>query len=142
MKGNTVSIKGTVVKDAETRSTATGRIVAQFPIVWNTSRPTEGGSYEEVPHYFDCKVWLTERQASYLTDKLTKGAFIAITDGHIVQEKWKTPSGENRSKVVIQIDDPIGGLLAVPREPSSPYTAGDGYEDDSSYSVYDEDIPF
>ena len=62
MKGNSVSVKGNVTRDAEVRSTQGGRLVASWGIAWNSSRKTADG-WEDVPHYFDVECWMSDKQA-------------------------------------------------------------------------------
>ena len=134
MQGNNVAIKGSLTKDAEIRVTQSGRCLAIFSIAWNTRRKDESGEWVNDSHYFDCKAWLTERQADVVAPQLTKGAQIAITAAHLGQDKWTDSNGNNRSRTVIWVDDPIGGMLVVPREtrPTQP----------AQTSILDEDIPF
>lgn len=110
MKGNTVSIKGNITRDAEIRSTQNGNSVVSWGIAWNTSRKTENGGYEDVVHFFDCQCWATDRQLAYIQPLLVKGATIAITEAHLVYNAWTADDGSKRSKVLIQVDDPIAGI--------------------------------
>lgn len=140
MKGNTISIKGNITRDAEVKQTQGGRYVAQWGIAWNSSRKNQSGEWEDVPNFFDVTCWLSDGQMRLLEGQLVKGASCAIIDGHIVQERWQTQNGENRSKVAIVVDDPVGGLLVASKgakqttaAPASNYSQG---------GIYDEDIPF
>lgn len=137
MKGNTVSIKGNVTRDAEIRSTSGGSTVITWGIAWNRSRKNQNtGEYEEVPNYFDCQCWVTDKQRSVIEGQIVKGARCAIIDGHLEYQSWEK-DGQKRSKVVIQVDDPIGGMLVQSGHPSAapqPSAPDDGYED--------SDIPF
>jgi len=128
MKGNTVSIKGNVTRDCEVRSTSNGNTVVTWGIAWNKSRKTQDG-FEDVPHYFDCQCWVTERQLSMIKDSLVKGARCAIIDGHLEYQSWES-QGQKRSKVVIVVDDPISGMLLQ---------AGNAPRQEA---YADEDIPF
>lgn len=137
MRGNTLSIRGNITRDAEVRQAPSGRNVAEWGICWNSTRKTQDG-YEDVPHFFDVKCWLTDGQLRSVQGSLVKGATCSIVDGHIVQERWQDKDGGNRSKVCLMVDDPINGLHVSQRQgqrqasqPAEP-----------SQRLYDEDIPF
>ena len=140
MKGNTISIKGNIIRDAEIQQTNGGRYAAKWGIAWNSARMNQNGDWEDVPHFFDVKCWLTEGQLRQVEGQLVKGAACAIIDGHIVQEKWQTQGGENRSKVTVMVDDPIGGLLLAAKAGGARGAAP--AKPEPSSSLYDEDIPF
>lgn len=149
MKGNTISIKGNITRDAEFRSTSNGSVLATWGIAWNASRKNQQtGAWEDVPHFFDVKCWLTQGQLKVVERSLVKGASCAIVDGHIAYESWKDQDEKTRSKVVVMVDDPVSGLTLVPpkgagtfQEPScerQEATAAVG----APHGLYDEDIPF
>lgn len=164
MRGNSVSIKGNLTCDGEIRTTSSGNHIAQWRIAYNKQRKNNRGDYESVPCYFDCKCWLTDRQLAYIEPLLEKGAQCAIIDGHLDYESWENNSGQKRSKVVIMVDDPIGGMMIKPNgnnassvptapnyAPPAPPASAPAVPEDASYaspydempmSVYDEDIPF
>lgn len=163
MRGNSVSIKGNLTRDGEIRTTSSGHHIAQWSIAYNKQRKNQRGDYENVPCYFDCKCWLTDRQLAYIEPLLEKGAQCAIIDGHLDYETWER-DGQKRSKVVIMVDDPIGGMMIKPNgnstssvpaapdyAPPAPAASAPPAPEDASYvppyeevptSVYDEDIPF
>lgn len=168
MKGNTVSITGNATRDAQYRQTQTGRTVAEFGIAWSASRKTPQGGFEDVPNYFDCKMWLSEGQAGALPP-IVKGMKVAVVDGHLAYESWEAQDGSKRSKVVVMIDNPIQGLvIGAPRQqrqtqpqqarPQAPqgyqqqpmqpqaYASQQYQQPTPAYqpqaSIYDEDIPF
>ena len=88
--------------------------------------------------------FITFKQAKAEGGQIKKGAKCAIVDGHIEQQRW-TKDGQNRSKVVIIVDDPIGGLVLSGGE-SQQKQAGEPHNgaDDNVYDdVYGSDpIPF
>lgn len=113
MKGNTVSIKGNITRDAEFAATQSGTNVASFGICWNRSRKNAQGGYDDVPNFFDVVIFLTDRQLGYIKSQLVKGASCAIIDGHLSYSSWEK-DGQKRSKVDIIVDDPVQGLLVAP----------------------------
>lgn len=134
MKGNEVSLRGNIVKDCDVRSTGGERNAVSWSIAWNGRKKDEYGEWKDEPHYFDCKCWCTDAQLRIVEPLLQKGNACAIVGGHLVQERWEK-DGQSRSRVVVQVDDPISGMLVSPKQQPSGRTYG-------SSSVYDEDIPF
>ena len=112
MRGNAVSIKGNVTRDAEARRTQSGNTSVSFGLAWSQSRKAQDGSgYEDVPHYFDVECWMTDGQLNAVLPQIVKGAGCAIVDGHVEYQHWLDGQGNKRSKVVLRVDDPISGLL-------------------------------
>lgn len=137
MKGNMVALTGNVTRDAEVRRTDSGHIVVSWGICWNSSRKNQGGGYDDIPNFFDCQSWVTEGQLNVIEGQLVKGARCSITEAHLVYQSWEK-DGQKRSKTLIQVDDPIGGMtIRAPKggAPEQPQI-------DASSSVYDDDIPF
>ncbi len=123
MRGNTVSIKGNITRDAELRQTQSGNIIASWGLAWKQPRKNKQGGYDDVPHYFDVKCWLTDRQAEFVTPLLVKGAPCAVVGGHLVFEQWEV-EGQKRSKVSVMCDDPVNGLIVgQPRKQQAPQPA-------------------
>lgn len=166
MRGNSVSIKGNVTRDAEVRTTKSGNTIVEWGVAWNQRRKTQGGDWEDVPHYFDVKCWMTDRQQQALVPQIVKGASCAIVDAHLVYESWEK-DGQKRSRVSVMVDDPFDGMLLRPpaasqAQPPAPQYAPmqqqapayappqQGYGQQQmpvtapavGASMYDEDIPF
>lgn len=114
MRGNSVSIKGNATRDAEVRTTQSGTQVVRFGLAWNHSKRNQDGTYTDVPNYFDCTAFCTDRQAQYVVPLLAKGARVAVVDGHLSYESWTDQQGNVRSKVGVIVDDPVNGLLVLP----------------------------
>ena len=131
MKGNTVSIKGNITRDAEIRKSPSGGNVVKFGIAWNQSKSDGNGGYVDIGHFFDVTMFPTDRQLAMLEEHLVTGARCAIVDGHLDFHEWEK-DGQKRSKVQIIVDDPIGGFMVD----------GSGKRQEAGTSVYDEDIPF
>ncbi len=118
MRGNSVSIKGNATRNAEVRATQSGTQVVSFGIAWNRSRRNADGTYTDVPNYFDCTAFCTDRQAQFVVPSLVKGASVAVIDGHLQYETWTDQQDNKRSKVSIVVDDPINGLMVTPPQPA------------------------
>ena len=149
MKGNTVSIKGNITRDAELRSTSNGSVLATWCIAWNASRKNQRtGAWEDVPHFFDVKCWLTQGQLKVVERSLVKGASCSIVDGHIAYESWKDQDEKTRSKVVVMVDDPVSGMTLVPPKGQGAFHEPPCVRQEAADAVvapqglYDEDIPF
>lgn len=139
MRGNCINIKGNITRDAEIRHTNSGRIVASWGIAWNSSRKNANGDFEDVAHFFDVQCWMSGKQAQLVQGDLVKGARCAIVDGHLEQQRWEK-DGQNHSRVVVCVDDPINGLLVFP--PNGKHAGAESYEPiQDGYEPY-SDIPF
>jgi single-strand DNA-binding protein len=94
---NSVSIIGRLTRDAELKFTAGGGAVCNFSIAVNRRRKN-GDQWEDEANFFD--IVLFGKQGESLHQYLKKGKQIAI-GGELKQDRWQTPEGQNRSKVVI-----------------------------------------
>ena len=155
MRGNEVAVVGNVTRDAEVRRVGDSNAV-KWGIAWNKPRKNQQtGQWEDVPHYFDCECWASDAQLRAIEGRIAKGAKCAVT-GYLEQQRWTDDNGNNRSKTVIRVDDPINGLvLAPPRGQGQQTQEQPQYQQATVYeqpqqggyevppaSVYDQDIPF
>lgn len=139
-RGNTFSIIGNITRDAEVRVTPSGNSILQFGIAWNERRKNQQtGDYEDSPHFFDVKMWLTDAQLSVIEHQIVTGAKVAIVDGHLTQERWEH-EGKKHSKVVLMVDDPFSGLLVGKKNDAKQSRPNVAKQQAEAYS--DEDIPF
>lgn len=90
---NRVCLMGRLVKDAEMRFTTEGKSVSNFTISVN-------GFNQEDVSFFDIVLWNSESRQQYLT----KGTFLSI-DGYLKQEFRKNSEGQNRSRVVVIVQN-------------------------------------
>lgn len=108
---NQVVLVGRLTRDAELRYTNSGTAVASLSIACNEAVKQNDGSWQEQGHFFDCTLW--GKQAESVNQYLTKGRQIAIT-GRLKQDTWTDQqSGQNRSKVVVNVQSLE--LLATPQ---------------------------
>ena len=115
MSINRVIISGNLTRNAELRRTQSGKPVLNMGVAVNDRRKNpQTGEYEDVGNFFDVECWMTDAQLNVVVPNIVKGARCAIVDGHIEQQRWQDQNGNNRSKVVIRVDDPIAGLLIAP----------------------------
>lgn len=91
---------GRVVRDAEVRTTASGKEVVTFSLAVNRPRKTADG-WEDETSFLDCEKWCDD--GSYFERKLRKGARICI-ESRAKQERFQSKTGENRTKVKFTVD--------------------------------------
>jgi single-strand DNA-binding protein len=94
---NTVIIEGRLTKEPELKYTSSGASVCNLSIA-NNERWSQDGEKKEATHYLDLSVWgkVGENCNTYLV----KGQKIRVT-GTLRQQRWETPEGEKRSKLVV-----------------------------------------
>ena len=104
---NCTFLSGYVTRDAETRFVGAGTALATFSIGVTRSWQDKDGKWQKETSFVDVKAWaaLAERTAPHLT----KGAEVAVS-GRLEQERWTSPDGAPRSKLVVVADriDVIG----------------------------------
>lgn len=98
---NVITIIGRLAREAELKYTNSGTPVCNFSIASNTSQKGQDGQYSDVGHFFDCVLW--GKVGDALIQYLTKGQQVGI-QGRLEQQKWQDQAtGQNRSKVVINV---------------------------------------
>lgn len=90
---NRVTLMGNLTRDPELKYTPNGTAVAKFGLAMN--RQLQSG--EEVT-FVDVTVW--DKQAESCQQYLSKGRLVLL-EGRLRQEKWSTPEGDNRSKLIV-----------------------------------------
>ena len=96
---NTITLIGRMTKDAELKTTQSGKSVASFSIaVGKTFR--QAGEKKEQTSFFNCTAWGTIGEA--IAQYCKKGHRIGIT-GELQQRTWEDQSGERRSAVEIVV---------------------------------------
>ena len=99
---NSVSLSGNLVRDAELRATSGGSFILTFDVAVNERRKQEDGSWGDETSYIRCKMFGKRAQATQ--PHLTKGCKVSV-QGKIRQERWQTKEGQNRSEVVVLVDE-------------------------------------
>ncbi len=97
---NVVVVEGGVVREPEIRYTSSGLAYARFAIAHNAFSRHEPDKQET--SYFEVTAWgkIAEVCAAYLK----KGRKI-IVSGKLRQARWEDPTGQKRSRVVINAQD-------------------------------------
>lgn len=117
MKGNSVSIKGNLTRNAEIRGISGDRSCVAFGLAWNNNRLQADNTLLDQPHYFEVSCWMSAAQQNYFMPLLTKGTTCSIVDGYLSYGTWITKDGEKRSRVEIAVTDPVSSMtLLAPRK--------------------------
>lgn len=99
---NRLVVIGRLTADAKLEYTPGGMAIASFSIAVNRNTK-KGDQWVDEANFFDVKAF--GKQAENLKPYLTKGKQIGI-DGYIKQDRWQDKeTGQNRSKVVVMVND-------------------------------------
>ncbi|MFD3512558.1 single-stranded DNA-binding protein [Streptomyces sp. NPDC058657] len=104
-----ITIVGNLTADPELKFTEGGAALAKFTVA-STPRSfnKESGQWQDgTSTFFRCAAWRT--LAEHVAESLAKGTRVVVT-GRIRQHDWKTPEGENRSMLAVEVDE-IGASL-------------------------------
>jgi single-strand DNA-binding protein len=99
-----LTVIGNLVDDPELRFTPAGVPVARFTVA-STPRTfdREANAWQDgEPTFLDCSAW--RQLAENLTESLAKGARVVVA-GRLRTDRWETPEGEKRSRMVMDVDD-------------------------------------
>ncbi|WP_266655577.1 single-stranded DNA-binding protein [Streptomyces sp. NBC_01549] len=95
---------GNLVDDPELRFTPAGVPVARFTVA-STPRTFDRDTNtwrDGEPTFLDCSAW--RQLAENLAGSLSKGARV-VAAGRLRTDRWETPEGEKRSRMVLDVDD-------------------------------------
>ncbi|MET9915275.1 single-stranded DNA-binding protein [Streptomyces sp. NPDC006476] len=99
-----LTVIGNLVDDPELRFTAAGVPVARFTVA-STPRTfdRETNAWRDgEPTFMDCSAW--RQLAENLAGSVSKGARVVVA-GRLRTDRWETPEGEKRSRMVLDVDD-------------------------------------
>ncbi|SED17511.1 single-strand DNA-binding protein [Streptomyces sp. 2231.1] len=99
-----LTVIGNLVDDPELRFTPAGVPVARFTVA-STPRSfdRETNTWRDgEPTFLDCSAW--RQLAENLAGSLSKGARVVVA-GRLRTDRWETPEGEKRSRMVMDVDD-------------------------------------
>ncbi|MGW2583870.1 single-stranded DNA-binding protein [Streptomyces virginiae] len=105
-----LTVIGNLVDDPELRFTQAGIPVARFTVA-STPRSfdRETSTWRDgEPTFLDCSAW--RQLAENLAGSLSKGARVVVA-GRLRTDRWETPEGEKRSRMVMDVDD-VGASMA------------------------------
>jgi single-strand DNA-binding protein len=126
-----LTVIGNLVEDPELRFTPNGVPVARFTVA-STPRTfdREADTWRDgEPTFLDCTAW--RQLAENLAASARKGARLVVA-GRLRTERWETPEGEKRSKMVMDADEVAASMTfatvtitRTPRAAPSQATAPD-----------------
>ncbi|MEU9547237.1 single-stranded DNA-binding protein [Streptomyces mirabilis] len=99
-----LTVIGNLVDDPELRFTSAGVAVARFTVA-STPRTfdRETNTWRDGEATFmDCSAW--RQLAENLAGSVSKGARVVVA-GRLRTDRWETPEGEKRSRMVLEVDD-------------------------------------
>lgn len=101
---NRAFLAGNITADPRLRATSSGMQILEFGLAVNERRKNnQTGEWEEMPNFFDCKIF--GRRAEALSRILTKGMHVSI-EGHLHWSSWEDKNtGQKRSKVEVIVDE-------------------------------------
>lgn len=161
---NYVVIIGRLVRDPETKYTASGTAITKFSIA-NNDTYMQNNERKEHTNFFDINVW--GNQAINCEKYLKKGNQVAVS-GYLRQNRWQDQNGQARSKIEItansvQFLTPAGGGYQAEKvtppqfqQQQQPLSGESGFIEDPwgdnnkvesptpnlQQNVSDDDIPF
>ncbi|MER6556215.1 single-stranded DNA-binding protein [Streptomyces sp. NPDC001027] len=124
-----ITVIGNLTADPELKFTEGGAALARFTVA-ATPRTFDRDSNQwkdGTSTFFRCAAW--RALAEHVAESLTKGSRVVLS-GRIRQHDWKTPEGENRSMLAVEVDE-IGASLRFTtvtvngKRPARPAPAGD-----------------
>lgn len=145
---NSVCIAGRLTKDAELKTTKSGASILNCGIAVNESRKNAQGEWMDYANFFDFVMFGPRVNA--LSQYLQKGKKVTLS-GRLHQDTWEDAQGNNRSKVVIMVNDielppkeAQGSGAAAPNrlinvQTTAPAPAAAPVQ---SAGIYDQEIPF
>lgn len=147
---NKTIIMGNLVADPESRVTPGGMAICKFTLAVNRVFTTKDGEKREEVSYVDVDAF--GRSAETIARYLNKGSPLLV-EGRLKQERWETPQGEKRSKLIVVCEAFrfVGGKGGtdepVARGDASGKRGGDGGASPSRGGAappddVDEDVPF
>ncbi|MEH6374588.1 single-stranded DNA-binding protein [Streptomyces sp. KLMMK] len=104
-----ITIIGNLTADPELKFTDSGAALARFTVA-STPRTfdREANQWKDgTSSFFRCAAWRS--LAEHVAGSLAKGTRVVLS-GRIRQHDWQTPEGENRSMLVVEVDE-IGASL-------------------------------
>jgi single-strand DNA-binding protein len=143
---NKVILIGTLGRDPEVRSTASGMNVAKFSIATNERYKDRDGQWQERTEWHNIVCW--QRMAEIVRDYTHKGDRIYI-EGRLQTSSWDDKqTGEKKYKTEIVANDLVliggksegGGQRARGASANDMNQSAPAYEE--ATGITDEDIPF
>ncbi|MFE1885244.1 single-stranded DNA-binding protein [Streptomyces diastatochromogenes] len=99
-----ITLVGNLTDDPELKFTEGGAALAKFTIaVTPRSFDRNANQWKDgTTAFYRCAAW--RALAEHIAESLSKGSRVVAT-GRMRQHDWKTPEGENRSMLAVEVDD-------------------------------------
>ena len=137
---NTISLTG-YAQEIELKQSQGGKQWVVGTIRVRNRMKNQEGKYDS--SFFDFKVF--GQRVDTFMKYLEKGKQLAIT-GDLVQERWTNNEGQNRSKVVIHVNDfdlpPFDENAPKTQSTPKPETQRDPFSSGGKIDLSDNDLPF
>lgn len=101
MSFNKVILMGNLTRDPEYRVTPSGHQICKLGIAVSRRFTTQSGEQREETAFVDVDAW--GRQAETISRYFNKGKPILV-EGRLRMDQWQNQQGENRSKLVVQLE--------------------------------------
>ena len=124
---NTITISGRLTAAPELRYTSNGNAVANGRIAVD-----DGYGDNRKTFFFDYTAW--SHTAEYMAKYAGKGTPVTL-QGRLTQDTWQTQTGENRSRVVIVVQE-----VVLPPRSNATVPHNDIYGEEITFD--DSDLPF
>ncbi len=138
---NKVVLLGRLTRDGELSYTRSGYPILKMALAVNRGRK-QNDKWVEEASFFEANLW--GKRAESLRPYLIKGQQVAI-DGALRQERWESPDGDKRSKIVIDVSDIqlVGSKKAEDSRPAEEFakTVHETAQKNADRD-FDDDIPF
>ncbi|PJZ47336.1 single-stranded DNA-binding protein [Leptospira brenneri] len=93
-----IILDGNLTADPEERNVAGGKSLAVFTVAVNHTANNQEGKEKDDVSYFEVEAW--EKLGENCVEYLKKGSKVTVM-GNLKQNRWKSPDGENRSKIKV-----------------------------------------
>lgn len=128
-----MNITGKIIRNAEIRSTASGRQFVSFTLMVSESYKTKEGERKKQNSFFDCAYWITTNAVSLLT----KGAVVTL-NGRLNVNAWI--SAENKAKASLNFH--ISSFKVESFGEAADKPEFDMTRNEQAPAVLAEDLPF
>ena len=95
---NYCTLLGHMTSDPRLKTLPSGKSVCEFGLALNRRWLDINGNSKEETTFVDVTAW--NQQAEVITHYCQKGRPLVV-EGRLEQERWKTPTGENRSRLKV-----------------------------------------
>ena len=99
---NKVLLMGNLTRDPEARSMPSGTRVTGFTLAVNRKYRTQDNELKDDTLFIDIEAF--GQQAELIERHCSKGSPLFV-EGRLRLEKWKTATGENRSKISVMLEN-------------------------------------